>query len=640
MTKRYLSAVAVVLAAALAAGASAAPNPRAKLVGSAPSWATAANFKSAASDSQSVGFRVYLGWRNAAAAEALARSVSDPTSASYGKYLTPGQFRQQFAPTQAQVTDVQNWLKSQGFAVDYTPTNNHYVVAEGTVAQAEAAFGVQMNLYAVDGTTLASPNADLSIPSSLAATVEGVIGLDDSANLVHTNTTADPNGNPSFGFKNAPPCSTYWGEKLATTLPSFGGVTRPYAPCGYTPSQMQGAYGIAGAIAAGNDGSGQTVAIVDAYASPTIVQDADRYSRDNGLPRITNQNFTQVTAPGTYNHPESQAQDPEGWYGEETLDVEAVHSMAPGAKIVFVGAPNNYRDLDAALNHVVDRGLARIVTNSYGFATELLPTGYVKPVNDTLIQAAAEGIGVYFSSGDNGDESTNFGFATTDWPVSSPWVTAVGGTSLAVGAANNYLFETGWGTDRYLLSSNRTSWTEAGYRGGAGGGTSRIFAQPWYQAGVVPASIATRWSSAPGRAVPDVALDADPNTGFLVGQTQTWLDGTTHYDTYRLGGTSLASPLMAGLMALADQRAGQPHGFANPLLYASFGTAAFHDVVDPASQVAVVRVDYVNQQNPTDGLITSVRTMNFTQSLHTRPGYDDVTGVGTPNGDAFLNALK
>jgi subtilase family serine protease len=107
--------------------------------------------------------------------------------------------------------------------------------------------------------------------------------------------------------------------------------------------------------------------------------------------------------------------------------------MAPAAKIVYVGAPNNRQDLDAAMNHVVDQGLAQIVTNSYGFGTtELLPPGYVKPMEDTLIQAAIEGIGVYFSSGDNGDESSSFGFATTDWPASSPWVTAVGGTSLGI----------------------------------------------------------------------------------------------------------------------------------------------------------------------------------------------------------------
>ena len=94
---------------------------------------------------------VYLGWRDQADAEALARAVSDPKSSSYGKYLTPGQFRSRFAPSQAQVGDVRSWLQSQGFSIAYTPTNNHYVSVEGTTGQVEAAFGVKLNQYAVDG---------------------------------------------------------------------------------------------------------------------------------------------------------------------------------------------------------------------------------------------------------------------------------------------------------------------------------------------------------------------------------------------------------------------------------------------------------------------------------------------------------
>ena len=128
-----------VTAFTLVGGAGAAPSPTAKLAGSVPSWATSANFKSSASTTAYVGFRVYLDWRNEAGAEALARAVSDPSSSSYGRYLTPAQFRQQFAPSQSQVLAVQSWLRSNGFAVDYTPANNHYVAAEGTVAQAAAA---------------------------------------------------------------------------------------------------------------------------------------------------------------------------------------------------------------------------------------------------------------------------------------------------------------------------------------------------------------------------------------------------------------------------------------------------------------------------------------------------------------------
>jgi subtilase family serine protease len=637
---RALASAAVLVVATLVVSAAAAsPSTRATLTGSAPSWAKSSNFKSAASSTQSIGFRVYLGWRNAAQAEALAQAVSDPSSASYRQYLTPAQFRQQFAPSQGDVSTVQNWLRSQGFTIDYTPANNHYVAAEGTVDQAEAAFGTQLNEYAVDGLTLLSPASDLTIPSSLSALVTGVLGIDQSGALVHDDHLApDKSPGPSAGFRNAPPCSAYWGEKIATTLPKAYGSYQPYAQCGQTPAQLQGAYGVTGAIASGNDGSGATVAIIDAYASPTILQDANTYSARHGLPQLSSSQFSQVVAPGTFKRAENPAQDPQGWWGEETLDVEAVHTMAPGAKIVFVGSPNNYQDLDAAMNHVVDRGLAQIVSNSYGWSTELLPTGYVKPENDTFIQAAIQGIGLYFSSGDDGDETEFEGYRTVDWPASSPWVTAVGGTSLAVGASNQYLFETGWGTRRSILTNGAWSPALPGvFLYGAGGGTSRLFAQPSYQAGVVPASI-SGYFGGKGRAVPDVAADGDPNTGMLVGQTQAFSDGN-YYDEYRIGGTSLSSPLFAGVMALADQRAGRAHGFANPALYAAAGTSAYRDVVSPKSTLAVVRVDYVNSENAAGGLRTSLRTLNQTGTIFTRPGYDDVTGVGSPNGASFLSAL-
>lgn len=335
--------------------------------------------------------------------------------------------------------------------------------------------------------------------------------------------------------------------------------------------------------------------------------------------------LVQVVAPGVYNHPKNKKQDPQGWYGEETLDVEAVHGMAPSAKIVFVGAPNNYQDLDAALNHVVDKHLAQIVTNSYGFPTEILPQGYIKPYEDTLIQAAVEGIGVYFSSGDNGDETSTLGYATPDYPASSPWVTAVGGTSLAVDKSNTRVFETGWGTSNYncdktTLASTRTSWLY-----GSGGGVSRIFAVPSYQSGLI-----FNGHAVSGRAVPDVSALGDPQTGLLIGQTQTFPDGV-YYDEYRIGGTSLSSPIFAGLMALFDQKSGSPHGFANPLFYKNAG--AFYDVI--SVKTAVVRSNFVNGVDATDGTIDSLRTFDDysgspTQS--TAPGWDDVTGLGSPNG--------
>lgn len=613
-----------------------ASSARTVLHGSVPAWANAKNYAGVASSSDTVGFRVYLGWNNEAAVQALAQAVSDPKSSSYRQYLTPAQFHQQFAPSQAQVGAVQSWLRSQGFNVEYTPQNNHYISAEGTIAQASAAFGVSFGMYNVDGLTVRSPSSDLSIPDSLATSIEGILGLDDSTQFVHTNHVVDGNAPPPAAFVSAQPCSTYWGQTQATGFTNpYGKDTLPYATCGYTPQQIRGAYGISG-----YDGSGQTVAIIDAYAAPTIAQDVNQWSTNRGLPTMKPGQFTQVVAPGTYHHPEKGLkQDPQGWYGEETLDIEAVHGMAPAANIVYVGAPNNFQDLDAALNNVVDKHLAQIVSNSYGFDTELLPAGYIQPQEDTILQGVIEGIGIYFSSGDNSDESLVEGYRTTDWPASSPFVTAVGGTTLAVGAGNSYDFETGWGTTTSSWTGTAWSTTPPGsWLYGAGGGVSTIFPEPSYQQGVVQSSVFAAQGRT-GRAVPDIAALADPNAGYLIGETQTFPDGSVQYSEYRIGGTSLASPIMAGIMALADQAAGFVHGFANPALYSLAGTGAFRDVVSPVSTLAVVRTNYNNSVDASGGLSYSLRTLNQTLSLQTTPGYDDVTGVGTPAG-GFLNALK
>ncbi|HEY1351637.1 MAG TPA: S53 family peptidase [Ktedonobacteraceae bacterium] len=633
--------LAVLLIAACIAAGSAfvltahAASGRTVLHGSAPAWANSQNYAGAASASETVGLRVYLGWNNETAVQALAQAVSDPGSSSYRQYLTPAQFRQQFAPSQAQVGAVQSWLRSQGFSVEYTPQNNHYISVEGTVAQAEAAFGVSIGMYHIDGLTVRAPSADLSLPTSLATNVAGILGLDDSAQFVHTNHVVDGNAPPPAAFVSAQPCSAYWGEQAASGFSNpYGAGTLPYAPCGYTPEQIKGAYGISG-----YDGSGQSVAVIDAYAAPTIVQDVNQWSTNRGLPTMKPGQFTQVVAPGTYHHPEKgQRQDPQGWYGEETLDIEAVHGMAPAANIVYVGAPNNFQDLDAALNHVVDRHLAQIVTNSYGFNTELLPAGYIQPQEDTILQGVIEGMGIYFSSGDNSDESLVTGYRTTDWPASSPFVTAVGGTTLAVGASNTYLFETGWGTT--TSSWTGTDWAPSApgdWLYGAGGGVSMIFPEPFYQQGVVQSSVFTAQGRS-GRAVPDVAALADPNAGYMIGETQTFPDGSVAYSEYRIGGTSLSSPIMAGLMALADQAAGFAHGFANPLFYQLAGTQALRDVLSPASTQAMVRSNYNNNVDASGGLSYRLRTMNQTLSLRTTPGYDDVTGVGTP-ANGFLQAL-
>jgi subtilase family serine protease len=639
---RRTSLVAFVILSLVAAMTTvSASNGRGVVKGTVPPWAKASTFAGWANANDQVGFRIYLGWRNQSALTSFIQSVSDPRSSSYGHYLAPAAFRAQYAPSAGDAASVASWLTSQGFSVNYTPANNHYVSAQGSVGQAVNAFGVQFGTYKVNGMTLRAPTSDITVPNSIASLISGEIGLDQTAALVITNhVIADPNAGPTAGFLNAPPCSAYWGEKNdannptpAVTTPAGYTAPLPWAPCGYTPAQVKGAY-----VGATNlDGTGQTVGIIDAYASPTILQDANQWSANRGLPAFGapgGGSLTQVVAPGTYNRPENRAQDPQGWYGEETLDVEAVHGMAPNAHVVYVGSPNNYQDLDAAMNHFIDNHLGQIVSNSYGFRTEALPPGFVIPFEQTLMQGAAEGIGIYFSSGDDNDESLSVGYITPDWPASSPWVTAVGGTSIGIGASNNYLFETGWGTkrSRWLSPPPCTEWCPAPPDGvwlyGSGGGVSCLFAAPSYQTSAGVSKTAPARSLCPGfngRALPDIGAFGDPNTGYLIGQTQSFSSGPA-YSEYRIGGTSLSSPIFAGLMALSDQHLGHPHGFANPAIYQN--GASFRDVKDPASPMAILRNDYKNNLN--GPIFTSFRTLNDTLSLHTTTGWDNVTGFGTP----------
>ena len=282
-------------------------------------------------------------------------------------------------------------------------------------------------------------------------------------------------------------------------------------------------------------------------------------------------------------------------------------------------------------NHSAD-----IISNSYGDTGEDIPANEVKIFQQISMQAVLEGIGVYFSSGDNGDEVARLGHPAADFEASSPWVTAVGGTSLAINAGGNREYETGWQTGKQVLENGK--WGEQTYNGGAGGGTSVLFDQPFYQRGTVPDSLAeqNQKNGDKGRVVPDISALADPNTGMLIGQTQTFPDGA-YYDEYRLGGTSLACPLTAGIMAVADQKAHYHHGFINPVLYfLTSKTPALHDIKH--IDAAVARVDYANSVDSSKGLITSARTFDYDKlTIHTTPRYDNVTGLGSPNGRLFLN---
>jgi subtilase family serine protease len=637
MHKRSITAAAIaattVLASALAmTPASAAPTTKA-VPNTKPAWVSHATHLGSAANSAATNARVYLAPRGGlAAVKQAATAMATPGSASYHKFLTAAQYRARFAPTDATVRAVSSYLRAAGLSVTGVGASNRYVTVKGTVAAAEHAFGAQIERYRHNGLTVQAPASSLAVPASLAAAVLTVTGLDTTPKIVKPSSqpSSDPNVAPPAGFRNARPCSAYYGQIPASTkadgttpLPQFNGKTLPYAPCGYTGPQFRSAY-------EGNstlDGSGVTVAITDAYAAPTIAADAATYAARHGDRAYVPGQLTQ-TWPNSFTH-EGQC-GANGWYGEETLDVEAVHAMAPGANIHYYGSASCFdADFLDTLGQVVDDGTAKLVSNSWSDLEANESPDATAAYEAVFLQGATEGISFMFSSGDNGDELAATGVKQVDYPASDPYATGVGGTSTAIGASGNLLFQTGWGTAKYNLSADGSGWTSVGFLYGAGGGTSSLFARPDYQDGV---------TSSAYRQVPDVALDADPNTGMLVGETQKFPKGVVAYDEYRIGGTSLASPLFAGMTALSLQSAGGDGvGLLNPVIYAHRG--AFTDVAGSPPDAGNVRADYANGVDASGGVLYSVRTFNQDSSLATTPGYDPVTGVGVPN-TGWLTALN
>jgi subtilase family serine protease len=623
--------LAAVIAAAGVVTAASASSHAVVLKGSAPAWAARAAVRPAKASGH-VNVRVYLAPRGGIAAlRAAVSAASTPGSATYGHYLKPAQYRARFEPTAAAVSSVSAWLRSAGLRVTAVEASHRYISASGSVAAAERAFGAKLNVYRHGGTLVRAPSADARIPAGVAGSVLGVTGLSTAPVFVRPQI-----GPPPAGFRNARPCSKSYGTIPATVqsdgktpLPKFRGKVRDYAVCGYTPKQFRGAYGV---TSSGLTGKGQTIGIVDAFAAGTILKDANTYAKRHGDNAFAKGQFSQ-NMPKTFHLHPTLCQTPSDWAGEETLDVEAAHGMAPKAHVIYYGAQSCLnQDLEFALARVDDQDKVTVVSNSYGGPMSSETSGDIAAEEQVILQGEMEGITFLFSSGDSGDWVTTEGFKDTDYPASDPFATAVGGTSTAIGANDHLLWQTGWGTEKYSLSANGKGWTPIAadpFLYGAGGGFSSVFPRPSYQNGVV--------TSGSGRAFPDVGLDADPTTGMLVGETQIFPNGT-EYGEYRIGGTSVASPLMAGMVADAAQHAKARLGFLNIAIYklaaAKFG--AFNDVGSIAG--ANIRPDFANGVNKSNGYLYSVRTFDQDSSLSTGPGWDDVTGVGQPN-SVFLTAF-
>lgn len=469
------------------------------------------------------------------------------------------------------------------------------------------------------------------------------------------------------------PCSEYFGQLVASQYPTAFGAHLPFAVCGYTPAQLRSAYDTDDTT-----GRGVTVAIIDAYGSPSIERDAAQYATRHGDKPFATGQYSETVDPRAWTL-QDVCGGVDSWAAEQTLDVEAVHALAPDARILYYGA-NSCQDSDllGAFTGIISHHLADVITASWGgpihSAGGDISADVIARYNRLFQIAALEGITVDFSSGDCGENaptsacggSQGIGSSEpqTTYPASDPWVTAVGGTSLEIGRDGEIEGQSAWGTRAWRLVGNAGNvpisghgarispgpqWQALGWVYGGGGGTSADFAQPWYQVGRVPVTLSDTLltgqpAATPRRTVPDLALDADPFTGMLVGQTvqSASISGKTAavYKEASVGGTSLASPLLAGLEADAiEAHGGSDLGFVNPSLYCQAHTALVRDVTGITVTGDALGLPPAGQiYPPIPGKPAVLASLGDDGPLLAAPGYDTATGLGSP-GDDFPQRL-
>ncbi|GAA1574606.1 S53 family peptidase [Dactylosporangium maewongense] len=547
------------------------------------------------------------------AVQAYAAAVASPGSAAFGKHLTRQQLREQLGADRARVARVTAWANRSGFTVQGLDDTGTRLTLTGTARTARAAFGVELSTQTRHGVRALTASGPARLPAKVALDVQAVTGL--------TQRVAQPlSVRPAANVKplaDGQYCSTFFGEWNKGSVSQKYPAGRQSNPtCGYNGTQLRSLYGLGG----GDRGAAQTIVIVGAYHQASTLADANRTFAANGIPALPADRFVvKAYAPPTT----VQGCDVPLWNIEEALDVQAAHTIAPDAKIVYAAAPDCTQLDETVAKVIADSSVdTTIISASWGIVGEPNDQAYLQAVNAILARAAILGVGVYAASGDTGDNSAVAGANGTSvrFPAASPWVTAVGGTSTGIGANNKPIFQTGWESAASRLQGSTWQRLSPPFIGGAGGGTSSYFDKPSWQAGL------------PGtrRSVPDVAALAGPYTGFLIG----WSSGG-QYRTSPIGGTSLAAPIVASLAAVAQSRAGGDTviGLAAPIHYAKAGTGATTDVghVD-----AGIWTPAINDSLPAGDYLIDLD--GGPQSLRTGPGYDHVTGLGAP-GPNYLTAL-
>jgi subtilase family serine protease len=643
-----LAALAVVTAPLAPVAAA----PLVALPGTVPGWAVPAARVGSVPATEDVQVQLVLPWRDPAAARTLALAVSDPANPAYGRHLTPAQWRARFAPSDVTVAAVSAWLRSRGLEVGAVPANHLVVPARGPAAAVARAFGTTFSRYAVSGLTLRAPGSAPRLPLAVARLVSGVRGLDQGAALLRTGADDAPppplpeepptpaDVAPPAAVVYGAPCSAYDGATANTKAPRLHGKRVAAVACATSPQALRAAYGVTPLLKKKVDGTGQTVVMVGSHAIKPLPGDITTWSKRHGIPALRSGQLRQVSYPGAYQTPVAEpVLRPEVWAVQAATLLETVHTVAPAADLVYVGTTSSF-DLATGTLLAVDGAFGNAVVNGWYSTSESVPDPEWTLIDRIGEQAAATGISLLFAAGDLGDNSWSGGNPSTVYPASEPLATAVGATSLIVGRGGRYVRELAWGKSQWLVEDGKWEEDVPGTYRGTGGGTSTVHAQPDYQRGVVPASLAERSNGALGRTVPDLAVMGDAETGMAIGYTQTFPDGKVRYSERRVASSTASTALVAGLLVLANDRRGKPVGFANPLLYARWKAkrSLFRDVVRYGHAGAGVRVDFTDGATAKSGSKYVLKMFEQWGENVPQRGYDTAAGLGSPTG-ALLTAL-
>jgi subtilase family serine protease len=432
-------------------------------------------------------------------------------------------------------------------------------------------------------------------------------------------------GTPALAGVIVRPGVIHVGRARAGPL-STAGCEQAYQVACYGPAQLRQAYDLPALYARGVTGRGTTIVIVDSYGSPTIRNDLGVFDKAYGLPAPPA--FRIIQPAGRVPGYDPANSDMVGWASETTLDVEWAHVVAPGAKILLVETPvpetegvHGFPQIVAAEEYVLSHHLGDVISQSFSATEQTFPAGAAIQALRGAYQAASQDhVTVLAASGDSGaadlgqDETTYYPYRVTSWPDSDPLVTGVGGTQLHFTAQGTPAPPTAW-NDTYNRDANEFADGGPGPNPlASGGGTSIFFTRPPYQDGV-------RDVVGGRRGVPDISMsaacDGSVNTYNSFGGAPAGWSPTC--------GTSEATPLFAGIVALADQVAGRPLGLINPALYQ---LAARHapGIVDVTSGDNTVSFSQDGREQTVTGFSAG-------------PGYDLATGVGTVDARYFVPEL-